>query len=282
MKRLSFLILTLAIIMSLNAMAGDFANKRISYPKDDIDLLVANIDLAAGKFNLRSERIDDIIQADVEYDDRQVEIYSDYSRKGRTGYLEIGSDLLTKTHVETEDNRWEIALSKAYKTELSVDIGVCDARFDLGGIPLTYLNVDVGAAGGSVIFGEPNPEVMEDIIIDAGASKFEIEKLGNANFEMLSFEGGVGKFILDFSGQYRIKSRAEISVGLGKAIIHIPGDLPVRVEAEENFLSSIEFKNADDFDVEGGYFESRDFRNSDIGLNLRIDVGLGSAEIIWD
>jgi hypothetical protein len=268
-------------IISGYALAGNFVTKQISYPHDDIELLVANVDLAAGHFNIATADIPEIVKAEVEYDDRRVEIYSDYRKKRNTGYLEIGSDLLSKTHIDSENNRWEMTLSKKYKTDLSIDIGACKSQLDLGGIPLVYFRMDVGAADANIIFSEPNPEIAENISIDVGASSFEGEKFGNANFKDMVFDGGVGKFKLDFSGEYKTKSRAEISIGLGKAIIYIPSELPVRIEAEDNFLSSVKFKNVSRYEVDNEYFESRDFESSPIGLDMKIDVGLGSVEIIW-
>lgn len=281
-RRWIFVLIILAFIVSpILLQARDLTNKKISYPEDNIELLVANIDLGVGEFSLRSEDSRDILKAEVNYNDRRVEIYSDYRKKGNTGYLELGSDLLSKTHIQSEDNRWELTLSKKYKTDLSVDIGLCSADIDLGGIPLSYLNVDIGAASGTIRFTEPNPAIAEDIKIDAGASSLKIEKLGNANFKYLKFDGGVGKFKIDMSGEYKTDSRAEISIGLGKATIYLPSNLPLRVEAETSFLSSVKFKNEKRFESKDGFFESLDFSKSDVRLDLKIDVGLGSVDIIW-
>jgi hypothetical protein len=144
-----------------------------------------------------------------------------------------------------------------------------------------HLDLDVGAADGMVSFSEPNPEVAERILIEAGAAEFEVLKLGNANFERFSFDGGVGSFELDFSGEYSRRCQARVSIGLGKARIFIPRDLPVRIDAEDNFLSSVDFKSRGRYKIDDDYFESDDYRESDIGLELEIEVGLGSVDVIW-
>ncbi len=280
-RRWIFVLIILAFIVSPILQARDLTNKQISYPEDNLELLVVNINLGVGEFSLHSEDSRDILRAEVNYNERRVEIYSDYRKKGNTGYLELGSDLLSKTHIQSGDNRWELTLSKTYKTDLSIDIGLCSADIELGGIPLSYLNIDVGAASGTIKFTEPNPTTAEDIKIDAGASSLKIEKLGNANFKYLKFDGGVGKFKIDMAGEYKTDSRAEISIGLGKATIYLPSNLPLRVEAETSFLSSVKFKNEKKFESKDGFFESLDFSDSDVRLDLKIDVGLGSVDIVW-
>jgi len=261
--------------------AGSLRSKQIIFPPDEISRLEANFDIGAGEIVLKpGDTSKAIIRADVEYDPKNIEVYSDYEKRGKTGYLEVGSEVQSHTHMDTEDNRWNIILSKQYQTELKIDIGACDADLDLGGIPLTFLKLSIGAAKGHLVFSSPNPATC-DISIDAGASSFEIEKLGNANFEYLTLDGGVGEFVLNFAGEYKTKARARISIGLGKATIYIPSGLPVRIEAEDNFLSSVDFKNAGRFDIEDGYCESKDFHDSPVGLDMKIDVSLGKVEIIW-
>jgi len=282
MRKLGYLLfLILYLIPPAGAKARELTNKQISFPEDTIKLLVTNIDLGVGEFILNAGNFSDIVRAEVEYNDQRVEVYSDYGRKGSTGYLELGSDFKSKTHIQSEDNRWKMTLSKKYSTDLSMDFGLCSSDIDLGGIPLKYLNLDIGASESDLKFSEPNPQIADEVKIDAGACKLDIEKLGNANFRFLKFDGGVGKFTLDFTGEYKTDSRADVSIGLGKATIYLPSNLPLRVESETNFLSSVKFKNERRFDVKDGFFESLDFSKSDVRLDLKIDVGLGSVDIIW-
>ncbi|SYZ72665.1 exported hypothetical protein [Candidatus Zixiibacteriota bacterium] len=282
MRKTIFPLFLLAVLIcGRMAWAGDIEKRHFSYPGDDIKTLIANFDLGAGKFIFMPKDTVGILEADVEYDSRNVEVFAEYKKRGSVGRLDVGSDLLNKMHVESEDNIWEVGLSRRYPSELTFDIGLCETDIELGGVPITYLKLDLGAADGTLKISTANPDTADDVILDAGAASFEAEKLGNLNFSRLSFDGGVGKFRLDFSGDYRVRSRARVSIGLGKALIYIPSNLPVRIEAEDNFLSTVKFRNRDRFEVEDNYFESKDFRESKIGLDLKIDVGMGSVEIIW-
>jgi hypothetical protein len=281
LQRTLFIAFLAVLLLYGSLPAGEFVTEEISYPPDDIKLLVINADLAAGNFNIRPDDADRIFQAEVEYNPRSVEVYAEYEKEGATGYLDIGTDLNWKRNIDTDDNRWDAILSRKYLTELRIDLGACETRMDLGGIPLVHLDLDIGAADGRLSFSKPNPEIAEVLFIDAGAAKFEVENIGNANFERFTFDGGVGSFELDFSGEYKRKSRAEVSIGLGKATIYIPRNLPVRIDAEDNFLSSVDFEDRGRYEIDDDYYESDDFRESDFGLELEIQVGLGSVDIIW-
>lgn len=280
----SLIYFSLILILLVSAvLAGEFENKRFSFKPDNIDRLNVKIELGAGELEIRVGDIDDVAIAEVEYNERKVEVFSNYDERGRTGIVEFESETKRKFNIDTDDNIWDITLSEKYPVELEIDIGACEAEIDLGGLPLEYLDFDVGAADIEILFSRPNPVRAEKIEIDAGVVELEVKKLGNANFDRLSFEGGAGDFDIDFSGEYKGISRAKISIGLGSAKIRIPSDLPVRIETSDSFLSSVDFRHEDESCLDGDdYYETKDFRHSDIGLDLEVSVGLGSIEIIFE
>ncbi len=282
-KRSLFLVSGFLILSASALMAGRHETEKFSFPAGDIENLEVSIELGAGKFNLHVENIDDVARANVEYDDRKVEVFGRYTERGKFGIVEFESETRKRFNIDIEDNCWDIELSNKYPTELDIDIGACEAEIDLGGLPLTYLDFDVGAADVDILFSRPNPGQAEEITINAGAVELKVKELGNANFDRLSFDGGAGDFDIDFSGEYKGMSRAKISIGLGSAKIRIPFDLPVRIETDESFLSSVDFRHEDESCLDGDdYYETKDFRRSEYGLDLEVSVGLGSIEIIFE
>jgi len=282
LKRLTIFLAAFVLMLSSAIWAGKFKTERFSFKPDNIDKLEVRIELGAGKFDLHVEDIEDVAVAEVEYNEKRVEVYTDYKERGSTGVVEFESKMKKKMNIDTDDNIWDITLSEKFPTELNIDIGACDSDFDLGGLPLTYLNLDVGAADATLTFGRPNPNEADEIKIDAGAASFKVVKLGNSNFRRFEFDGGMGDFEIDFTGEYTGKSKAKISVGLGSATVKIPSDLPVRIEADDSFLSSVDFRHENKKYLEGDdYYETDDFRRSDAGLDLEISVGMGSIDIIF-
>jgi len=284
MFKRSLIFVSVFLVLSASALlAGRHETRKFSFPAGEIENLEVSIELGAGEFNLHVENIDEAARAHVEYDDRKVEVFGRYTERGNNGIVEFESETRKRFNIDTEDNCWDIELSNKYPTELNIDIGACEAEIDLGGLPLEYLDFDVGAADVDILFSRPNPGQAKKIKIDAGAVELKVEELGNANFDRFSLNGGAGDFDIDFSGEYKGISRAKISIGLGSAKIRIPSDLPVRIETNDSFLSSVEFKHEDERYLDGDdYYETKDFRRSDIGLDLEISVGLGSIEIIFE
>lgn len=274
-------ILIAVLVWGGPAMAERTKTEDFRYPHDSIKTLDVAIELGAGDFHIRSENKDFLALARTEYSPERIRVKSDYSRRGDRGRLKFQSENRRSTNIDTDDNFWDITLSDRYTTEMNIDLGACQAELDLGGIPLVYLDLDIGAAEGKLDFSRPNPGRAEELVIDAGAASLVIKNLGNASFDKFLFDGGVGSFDIDFSGEYKGKSRARLSVGMGKAVLRIPKNLPVRIEADDDFLSSVDFDNAERRWLDDNNYETPDFDKSASGLDLEIDVGLGAIEIIF-
>jgi hypothetical protein len=165
---------------------------------------------------------------------------------------------------------------------LEIEVGACDAEFDLGGIPLTELTIEIGAASGEIDFSRPNPERLEEIDIEAGAASVAVLNIGNANFEQFNFEGGAGSFELDFCGKYKDEAEISIEIGLGSAEVILPRDIPVRIETgDPGWFSTIDFHNDDLDEVEDGVYESEGFDDASVRIYLELEVGLGSIDVYF-
>jgi len=283
MKKYGAIFLAAILLVTvIGAWGAKSETKSFLFPADDVEILDIKIELGAGEFDIKVDEMDELAKAEVIYNPTIVEVMGEYEKRGKTGYLDFESSYRRHIDMDDNENEWLITLSSKYKTELTMEIGASESEIELGGLPLELLDIDIGAAEARLNFTKPNPSRADEIIINAGAASFMMLNLGNANFRRLTFEGGVGDFELDFSGEYRERSRAEISIGLGAAKIFIPADLPVRIDAEDNFLSSIEFRNVDRSLLEDNYYESESYRTSSYGLALDISVGLGSVEIVFE
>jgi hypothetical protein len=164
-----------------------------------------------------------------------------------------------------------------------MEIGACDAEIELGGLPLTELSLDIGAASGRISFAERNPERLERMTVNAGAASVTISEIGNAGFESFDFDGGAGSFELDFrGGAYQGLSEVSIDVGLGSCEVILPVDMAVQVIADDDgWLSSVDFHNDDLTEVEDKTWQTEGFEDAETQLTLNIDVGMGSVDIYF-
>jgi hypothetical protein len=279
-----YAVTALVLVMLLAASAVSARMEQISKQIDPegAERIVIEADLGGGQFNVTSRDMKEAALIDIEYDPKRVDCEVDYRVKSSSGYLILESSTNRGKDLDTDRNIWDVTLSTRYPVEMRMEFGACDAEMDLGGIPLEELSLEVGAASGAISFSQPNPARMRDLSIDAGASSLEIVSLGNARFDEMSFQGGVGSFDIDFRGKYEGESEAQIEIGLGSANITIPRGLAVRIETEGgNWLSSVDFHDDDLDEVDDNIYETPGFDEADDRLVLIIEVGLGSVDIYF-
>lgn len=238
------------------------------------------IDIGAGTIDLKRNNTGDILKAKVEYDPDEVRVDIEYDRTKDRGELYLTSERRDKgLDLDEEDNYWYLEFGDKIPISFEIDIGACEAEFDFSGLRIDGLDMDLGASSIDVDFRTLNPERISIIRIDVGASDLEMHGLGNANFEKLSFDGGVGDFTLDFSGDFEHRAYVDIDVGLGSLTVMVPKDAGIQISSESSFLSSFSIDEDDFEEVEDDLYESDNLGRVDKELIFKIDVGLGSVEV---
>jgi hypothetical protein len=118
-------------------------------------------------------------------------------------------------------NRWDLKLGSA-PTDLNIEAGAYTGEFEFGGLALTSLTVQDGAATVNLSFSKPNKAEMTILQYETGASTVKLTGLANANFAALDFSGGAGDYTLDFSGDLQRSATVSIDAGLCNIILIIP------------------------------------------------------------
>ena len=280
----SLLILgSVLILVAGQVLAGRIEEVSESFEVGDAENIVIEGDFSVGELRILTSDMSEVAIFDIEYDKRKIRYYADYDTRGKTGYVDFGSEMKRSFNSGNVVNEWDILLSTKYSTRLILDMGACEVDIDLGGLPLTELELDIGAASGRIEFSSKNPERLEEMDIDIGASSVKITKLGNANFEYFDFNCGAASAELDFSGDYSGQGEVQIDVGVGSADISIPRDLEVRIITDDSgWLSSIDFHHDDLKKVRRGTYETKGYRDAKTRLLIEVDVGMGSVDFYFD
>ena len=126
-----------------------------------------------------------------------------------------------------------LEVSKARPFALVIEAGASESHVDLGGLPITRLQLSHGAGLAEVTFSEPNLVAMRELKFAVGAGRTEAFKLGNANFQTLLVEGGAASCVLDFGGSAWQSSTARISTAMASVELRIPPELAVEVTSEK-------------------------------------------------
>ena len=258
-------------------LAGEVTTSTRSVPLDDAKSVLVQIDFGVGEIDLGKSAEGQLLEAAFTSDMEDVEARVDYRRRGERGLLDLSTDYEEGRLPHDFKNEWDVGLAGNVPLELELDLGAAEGRFDLTDLAITRLELEVGAAECEVWWNRLNAERLSEIKVDAGASSLSMEGLGFAQFDHLRFEGGLGSFELDFSGDWQRSAEADLEIGLGTLILWVPQDIGVRLVTEKA-LASVHVDRR--FDSRGeGIYESDNYADAAIKLDCYVQVGMGSLEV---
>lgn len=245
--------------------------------------LTVRIEFGAGELYLSRSNSTKMLQADVSYDPGHSDFVCEYDESKEKGELYLGTDLEESEGLYLDDqedeNWWDLKFTDKIPIDFRIDIGAAESELDFTGLKIKDLDLNIGAAKGVITFRKPNPETISRISIDAGASKLEMEGLSNANFKRMDFDGGVGDFTLDFSGQINHRAFVQIDMGLGHLTLLLPKDIGVRVESKDSILSALSITKGEFDEIEEDVWVNDKYGETEGELNIEIEIGLGGVDI---
>lgn len=246
---------------------------------DSCKSLDLQIDFSAGVIELMPADIPEFMKIDIYYTPRSVRYNIDKTVRADRCVVNLESERRRNFSNDDSDNEWTIQLSKKYPTSIDMNIGACEAKMDLGGVPLTDLSMDIGAAELEVDFSEPNPTRMNELSVDCGASSLEMKGLAGANARSMSFDVGAGSCEIDLRGEIKGEIEIEISVGIGSMDVILPEGAALMVEGDDDWLSSLDFHGLDLRETHRGTWETDNFEKATNRVMITADVAMGSIAI---
>lgn len=248
--------------------------------KVDLDAGFGDVTIAKGNPSM-------VVVADITTEkENDLSDFFDYESREGIGYLSINTNAEVKSHSRHHSlnldgfhsNSWDMKFSDAIPISFELGLGLGEGNLDLTGLNVKDLNLSAGASSVKLRFDKPNKNVIENMTIESGLSKFEGEGLCNANFNRMKFEGGVGSYTLDFSGELKKEVDVKIEVGLGSLIVYIPEDVGAKIIYEKNWIAHFDLDKDFTEKEENNYYSSN-YRTADGKMNIRIEAGLGAVKV---
>lgn len=273
--------IALILVTSGSVQAGRMVTEEKSVEYTDEKSVSIEIDFGVGSLFIDAGDPNMIVAAEGHFDSRVFEYEFDYRKKDDSGdlYFDVSTQRGKWNDIDGSDNEWRFGLTNKVPIDLLINAGACEANLQLGGLSISHLDLDIGASDCEVSFDDPNQCKLERFVVDAGASSLFMDRLGNANFEELNFDGGVGSYEIDFSGEFKFDAEAFISVGLGSVDIFIPEHVGVRLLADGGLFSSIDFPRREFKEIDDNYYESENWDSAVGHIEIEVDVGMGSIDI---
>ena len=248
--------------------------------RDDEKELKVKLEYAAGKISLGKLAYDKLCRIAVKESDNEITPNVKYEKEGTTGYLTIDMNDNESVGVfDIGDQKLEMEFTDKIPMSFKLEMGACDGKFDFSNLRVKDLTLSMGASSADILFNSKNKDRINKLKIEAGVSKLNVIGLSNANFDKMEFEGGVGSYVLDFSGNLSQNSTCHISLGLGKLTIRVPKNLNVKIRTEDSFLASVKISDELFVRRSSGTYYSINYDDSVPALSLFIETGLGNLKV---
>ena len=214
----------------------------------------------------------------------------DYSTRGGIGYVSIdlspddwedGKGKKKDRNIHLSSSSWKLLYTDAIPISFDIELGLGEGDIDMSGLNVKDFDLSTGASSVRLAFNEPNKGAIETMTIEAGLSKFRAMGLGNANFRRLHFEGGVGKYTLDFHGSLKKEVDVDAEVGLGGLTIVIPSNIGARIIYEKNWICDLDI-DRDFEEQDDGTYQTANYSTAPGRINLHVEAGFGSVNIRRD
>lgn len=266
----------LTFALAASAQAQTWRNLDVSRQLRDTSEHRIRVRYSAGRFSLRPTSEPVLFSMQLRYDEERTRPIHSYDADTRSATLGVdGLEARWRNLRDRNFGEMRLELSVAVPLDLELELGATHARVDAGGLTLTHLRVETGAADAVLDFSMPNRTRMRRLDIELGAAGFVITNLGNANVASIRVDGGVGSVDLDFGGSIQQDVSIEASVALGKLALHLPHDVGVRVEIQK-VLASFDHPG---LSKRGNAYYSENWDEAKVRMRVRAETVFGAIEI---
>jgi len=269
-----------ALVIGLSVVeAAQAQNRRtvtMSRQVEGEQVLDVHVRYGVGRFSVGPAEAGILYRMQIEYDEDVFEPLAEY----RGSRLTIGTESVGRHRWFGRDRtagEMELELSREVPIDLNMDFGAVRAEMDLGGIPITRLEIATGASQTIIEISELNPEPMSRAKMDVGAADFTVRDLGNLNTELIEIDAGLGEIDLDFGGDWQQDARISVDMGIGSLVLRFPRGLGVRLE-EDTFLTSFD---SEGLVKRGDAYYSLDYDEAEYQITVDIDAAFGSIRVAW-
>ncbi len=209
--------------------------------------LHVSIHLESGEFDIVPTSLGKSIRVDADYDDALHRLEHEFvpnpaggdrftlrceSRSTWRHLRRAAGDLRHQAVDETGSEerlprraRVRVELPVGVRMDLDLDLGKGNARIDLSGLSLERLILDHAMGNTELAFTQPNPIEMERMIIRGKMGELSLTGLAHAHARALEFQGQMGDYRLDFTGEWGPRLEGSVQVTMGSAIVDLPRDV---------------------------------------------------------
>ncbi|HLY26841.1 MAG TPA: toast rack family protein [Aggregatilineales bacterium] len=250
----------------------------ISAPYPTGDSAELRLELNVGRLNLSAGGAQ-LVDGTVTYNVEQWTPHVVTEGNRVTVKQDIGLHLLGAWHDMKND--WKLALGTGKPFALNIGKGAGESDITLGGVPLTKLELEIGAGKARMNFDKPNPSQASNVRVNVGAGSLTLLGLLNANAEQFMFSGGAGELQVGFTGEsLRRSAKAVVNTGAGKITLNVQRGIACQITVKK-FLSTVRL-NGDFSTTDEEVYQTSAFSSAKLSSapTLIVEINTPVGEIV--
>jgi hypothetical protein len=242
--------------------------------------LAARLEYGAGSLRIQPGSPQELYRMNLSYDEERFLPISDFDAsssavtlglkaRGEGGVRVVSRKQLSQAAV--------VSISPRVDLDLELSLGAVDADLELGGLRISELDLNTGASEATVRFSRPNGMRCRRAAFSAGAAEVTLIGLGNSRCQEITFDGGVGKVVLDFGGSASTSAHVAVTMAVGGITLRLPRGTGVRVTMDK-FLSTFEPAG---LSRQGSAYLSSNYNKAERRLDFDLTTAVGDVDIEW-
>jgi hypothetical protein len=185
------------------------------------------------------------LRLEVGEPDQEIELFADFDearfRVEESLHEVEGEPWLYRLRVDGKGGAWglpwrggrapelRLVLPRDRALALEVSLGAGESRFDLGGLWLTEVEMDLGPGDHWLSVLEPLAEPLTRLEVDGSWGSIKTFSLGNASPEVLEVRTSGGELVVDLEGAWRRDGEVDLRFGFGSCLIVLPDNARTEV-----------------------------------------------------
>ena len=284
----AWLLVAFAVIFSSSPVqAGDSKKLHRRIDLKGVRSLEVKVDVDAGELRIGEGAEAHTCVGTLNYAADRFEGTIDDKIGDETGRLQVKLD--KKGWFDWKDDREghlkaraDLELPEDVLLDMDVNIKAGEENLRLGGLNFERLSLSLWAGELDLSFGEPNKRTNlsvndSEMYVDVNVGEIRLKHLGNAPFEKLIVDGGIGELTADFSGEINRKRWVKLDMEIGEIKVVLPRDVGVKLTVSRSPFSSISVRGLRE---SGRAYYSDNYGETEGEWNIEISMGIGSVEVV--
>ena len=236
----------------------------------------------SSNFRIRPNKESRQVVVEMDYDPEYLTADADYDPDMNHLTVELTGEHWKDNLDDTKRGDCTVYLPSGVPIDLESDSRVGEINFDLGGLSLKYIHLEVFAGAVQIRFRKPNPIILEDFDISGKIGELDLQEFGNARFRTGVIETGIGELDLDLGGaEVDFPQDLDINMKIGDTNVLIPENRPVKLRVSKFlFLTQVDLPSG--FEKRGSHYFYNVGKNTKNLLYLKISPGLGMLSVDFE